>query len=56
VLRFRAILATAGAILMALSGVTLIVAMAWAAPEIMLVAGAYGGSGLLIVVASSVAS
>lgn len=53
---FRRILGMAGTILMILSGLTLVLAVMWRAPEIMLVSGAYGGSGLMIVVASAVAS
>jgi hypothetical protein len=55
-LRFRTILATAGTMLMILSGLTLVLAVTWSTPEILLVSGAYGGSGLLIVVASAVTS
>ena len=36
--------------------VTIVLAVAWHAPEITLVSGAYGGSGLLIVVASAIGS
>jgi len=55
-LRFRAILAWAGGILLALGGGTLLLGVAWHAPEVMLVSGAYGGSGILIVVASAVSA
>ena len=55
-LRFRAILSWAGGILLALAGGTFLIAMSWHAPEVMLVAGAYGGSGILIVVASAVSA
>jgi hypothetical protein len=53
-LRFRAILGWAGGILLALAGGTLLLGVSWHAPEVMLVSGAYGGSGMLIVVASAV--
>ena len=53
-LRFRAILAWAGGILLALAGGTLLLGVSWHAPEVMLVSGAYGGSGMLIVVAIAV--
>jgi hypothetical protein len=55
-LRFRAILSTAGGILLALAGGTLLLGISWHAPEVMLVSGAYGGSGVLIVVASAVST
>jgi hypothetical protein len=55
-IRFRTILATAGIILLGFAGVTMLLALAWHTPEIMLVSGAYGGSGLLIFVASAIAS
>lgn len=55
-LRFRAILAWAGGILLVLAGLTLLVGVSWHAPEVMLVSGAYGGSGILIVVASAVSA
>lgn len=55
-IRFRRILALAGGILMALAGVTLMVAVSWHAPEISLVSGAYGGSGVLILIASAITS
>ncbi len=56
ILRFRAILAWAGGILLALAGGTLLLGVSWHAPEVMLVSGAYGGSGMLIVIASAVSS
>lgn len=55
-LRFRRILAVAGVILMVLAGGTLLIAVSWHAPEISLVSGAYGGSGVLILIASSITS
>lgn len=55
-LRFRRILAVAGGILMVLAAGTLMVAVSWHAPEISLVSGAYGGSGVLILVASAITS
>jgi hypothetical protein len=55
-LRFRAILSWAGGILLALSGGALLLGVSWHAPEVMLVSGAYGGSGVLIVVASAVSA
>ena len=55
-IRFRRILALAGGILMALAGVTLMLAVSWHAPEISLVSGAYGGSGVMILVASAITS
>ena len=55
-IRFRRILAVAGGILMALAGITLLLAVSWHAPEISLVSGAYGGSGVLILVASAITS
>ena len=55
-MKFRRVLALAGGILMALAAVTLLLAVSWHAPEISLVSGAYGGSGVLIVVASAVAT
>jgi hypothetical protein len=55
-IRFRRILAVAGGILMALAGITLMVAVSWHAPEISLVSGAYGGSGVLILIASAITS
>jgi hypothetical protein len=55
-LRFRTILATAGTILLSFAGVTIMLAVAWHAPEITLVSGAYGGSGMLILIASAVTS
>jgi hypothetical protein len=55
-LRFRTIMATAGSILLGFAAVTIILAVAWHAPEITLVAGAYGGSGMLILIASAVTS
>jgi hypothetical protein len=55
-LRFRAILSWAGGILLALAGLTLLIGVSWHAPEVMLVSGAYGGSGILIVVASAVSA
>jgi hypothetical protein len=54
-LRMGSILRWAGWILLALSGVTLFLALSWRAPEIMLVSGAYGGSALLILIASAMA-
>jgi hypothetical protein len=54
-LRFGSILRWAGWILLALAGATLLLALSWQAPEIMLVSGAYGGSGLLILIASAMA-
>lgn len=55
-LRFRAILGWAGGILLALAGGTLLLGVSWDAPEVMLVSGAYGGSGVLILIASAVSS
>jgi hypothetical protein len=55
-IRFRRILALAGGILMVLAAATLVCAVSWHAPEISLVSGAYGGSGVLIMIASAVAS
>lgn len=55
-IRFRRVLALAGGILMALAGVTLMLAVSWHAPEISLVSGAYGGSGVMILVASAITS
>ncbi|MGZ8567573.1 MAG: hypothetical protein ACXWXS_11040, partial [Actinomycetota bacterium] len=55
-IRFRRILALAGGILMTLAALTLLVAVSWHAPEISLVSGAYGGSGMLILIASAVTS
>lgn len=55
-IRFRRILALAGGILMALAGITLLLALSWHAPEITLVSGAYGGSAVLIMVASAITS
>ena len=55
-IKFRRVLALAGGILMTLAALTLLLAVSWHAPEISLVSGAYGGSGVLIVVASAVAS
>jgi hypothetical protein len=52
---FQAILALAGGILLVLAGGTLLLAVAWKAPEILLVSGAYGGSGMLILIASAMA-
>ena len=55
-MKFRRVLGLSGGILIALAGITLMLAMSWHAPEISLVSGAYGGSGLLIMVASTVAA
>ncbi|MGZ6545194.1 MAG: hypothetical protein ACXVEI_07765 [Actinomycetota bacterium] len=55
-MKFRRVLALAGGTLMALAAVTLLLAVSWHAPEISLVSGAYGGSGVLIMVASAVAT
>ncbi len=55
-MKFRRVLAVAGVTLIALAAVTLLLAVSWHAPEISLVSGAYGGSGVLIVVASAVTS
>lgn len=55
-LRFRRILSVAGGILMALAAITLMFAVSWHAPEISLVSGAYGGSGMLILIASGITS
>jgi hypothetical protein len=55
-LRFRRILALGGGILMALAAITLLLAVSWHAPEISLVSGAYGGSGMLILIASAITS
>ncbi len=41
---------------MALAAFTLLVAVSWHAPEISLVSGAYGGSGMLILIASAITS
>jgi hypothetical protein len=54
-LRFGSILRWAGWILMVLAGGTLLLALSWRAPQIMLVSGAYGGSGVLILIASAMA-
>ena len=55
-IRFRAMLALAGGILLVLAGGTLLLALSWQAPEITLVSGAYGGSGVLILTASAITS
>ena len=55
-IRFRSILALAGSILLVLAGGMLLLAASWRAPEILLVSGAYGGSGMLILIASAITS
>ncbi|MGZ6546078.1 MAG: hypothetical protein ACXVEI_12250 [Actinomycetota bacterium] len=55
-LRFRTILGWAGGILLVLAGGVLLLGVSWHAPEVLLVSGAYGGSGILIVVASAVSA
>jgi hypothetical protein len=55
-LRFRMMLMLSGRLLLGLMVVALVCAVSWRSPSLVLLAGAYGGTGILIMVAGSVRS
>ncbi len=56
VVRLRVVLAWAGLMLLVLSGSALLMAASWRAPDVMFLAGAYGTTGSLMLIASSIRS
>jgi hypothetical protein len=51
--RINAILRCSGGLLFALTGLSLLLSLSWEAPEMMLVAVAYGGSAVVFVAAAT---
>jgi hypothetical protein len=56
VIRTGRVLGWTGRILLALSGLAMFLSVAWRTPEVLFLAGVYGMTGMLVVIASAIAS